>query len=103
MKNLEEKDETDIENENNSATKEKLSGKKIGIIGYGRIGRKLAQIIKSFEPENIYIYDNNLSKNVYFPKNYKLINNLKLLFKYSDIISINLPLTKSTKFLIAPR
>ena len=64
-----------------------LSQSTLGIVGYGRIGKKLASIAKHFG-----------MKTLIFTRK----NNLKLndLAKKSDIISINLSLNKKTKNII---
>ncbi len=73
-----------------------IFNKKIGIIGYGRIGKKLSKYLYSLGCK-IYIYDPYV-KNMM--SNYKKINNLSYIFKYMDIISLNLTLNKATEKLI---
>lgn len=67
---------------------EELDGKKVGIIGYGRIGRRLVKLLAAFG-----------AKVDYFSRSQKT-NSLKYIFKNSDIISVHLPLTNETKNLI---
>jgi D-3-phosphoglycerate dehydrogenase len=59
-----------------------LSGKTLGIIGFGKVGKKLVKITKGFQLKYIY-YDIKKQKT-------KIeYNNLKDVFKKSDIISIH--------------
>ena len=63
--------------------------KKIGIIGYGRIGKSIKKYLKPFGVE-IFIFD----KKKIVPKiNYK---KLDYIFKNSDIITFHIPLDKDT-------
>tara|TARA_Y100000816_G_scaffold292630_1_gene289322 strand:- start:3366 stop:4271 length:906 start_codon:yes stop_codon:yes gene_type:complete len=64
-----------------------LSLSTLGIVGYGRIGKKLNSIAKSFNIKTLI---------------YSKSNNIKLLdiAKKSDIVSINLSLNKNTKNMI---
>lgn len=61
-----------------------LSGKTIGIVGYGHIGKRLSKLLKNFDV-----------KINYYSRSKKNIS-LKKLFKTSDIISLHLPLTPKT-------
>tara|TARA_B100000902_G_scaffold393945_1_gene449258 strand:- start:23744 stop:24661 length:918 start_codon:yes stop_codon:yes gene_type:complete len=61
---------------------------KVGIIGYGRIGKKLFKDLK-FLKFNVFFYDND--KKLKKEKGYL---NLKRLLDVSDIISLNLSYTK---------
>lgn len=63
-----------------------LYGSKVGIIGFGKIGKYLYKILKPFGVE-IFIYDIKKSK---LPKR----KSLKYLLKNSDIISIHINSTK---------
>lgn len=67
-----------------------LNKKTIGIIGYGKVGRYLAKLLKGFGVK-ILINDIKLSKN----KN----TNLNYLLKNSDIISLNTSIKNSKKIL----
>ena len=72
-----------------------LYGKKIGIIGYGNIGKKLASILKPFNVE-IMIFDKvkiHLNKSQQF---YMTQVPLNKLLKETDIISMHLPLLENT-------
>lgn len=71
-----------------------LRGKTIGIIGYGRLGKMIAKFSKSFGLK-VLAFDikKTIQKNIIFTK-------LETLFELSDIISINLSLNNSSKFLI---
>ena len=71
-----------------------LCGKTIGIIGLGRIGRKIAKYACAFSM-NVVFYDPYVS----YPR-YKKLLNLKKLDK-CDIISINCYLTEETEGLIS--
>lgn len=62
-----------------------INGKKIGIIGYGRIGKKVGKILKSFGAE-IFFYDK---------KKIKGRKTLEFILKNSDIISIHIPLEEA--------
>lgn len=65
--------------------------KKIGIIGLGRIGTKIAKILNAFGG-HIYGYDiDDLKK----PKFIKKVG-LKYLLRNCDIITVNIPLNKKT-------
>ena len=75
-----------------------LENKKIGIIGFGKIGSKVGKIAKSF---NMQVYFNDISKKIV--KKYSKIYNYKnknFIYKNSDIISLHVDLNKTTKFLI---
>ena len=67
--------------------KKMLSETTLGIVGYGRIGKKLSFISKSFGMKNI----------IYSKKNRITLSDVA---SKSDIISINLSLNKTTKNLI---
>lgn len=69
-----------------------LRGKKLGIIGYGNIGKRIGQIAKKgFFMEISYVNSKSTKKELYN------------LLKNSDIISINVPLTRRTENMISKK
>jgi len=73
-----------------------IKGKTIGIIGYGNMGSAFAQRLIGFEA-NVIAYDK-------YKRNYSTDfvneNTLEELFEQTDILSIHVPLTDETKFMI---
>ncbi len=72
-----------------------LSGKRMGIIGLGTIGRRVAQIAQSFGMEVVFFSTTGRNNNI----NYKRFD-LDTLLGTSDVISIHAPLTEQTRGLI---
>ncbi len=69
-----------------------LYGKNIGIIGYGRIGKKVSKILSSFDA-NLRIFETDTGKKV----GKKNFTNLSNILKNSDIILIHIPLNSKNK------
>lgn len=74
-----------------------LSGKTMGIIGFGRIGQATAKVAQAFGL-NILAY--NRSKDLSLESDTCRYVELDELFEKSDIISLHCPLTESTKGII---
>jgi len=66
-----------------------INGKKIGIIGYGRNGRKICPILEKMGAK---VFINDIKKKIVPKHKYKPIHKL---IKFSDILSINIPLNQS--------
>lgn len=75
-------------------TGNELTGKTVGIVGFGRIGQLLAKRLQGFEPE-ILFYDHNFQGKINSPS-IKQIHSLEQLFEESDVISLHVPKTKDT-------
>jgi D-3-phosphoglycerate dehydrogenase len=75
-----------------------LYGKKIGIIGLGKIGREVASRSKSFGMKVIG-YDPVLSDDIAEKMGIELVD-LNTIFIRSDIITVHVPLTEETKHMI---
>jgi len=74
-----------------------LSGKTIGIIGLGHIGKELVRLLKPFEC-NILV--NDIVEQVKFCKDNNLQSVSKEeIYKQADIITVHTPLTPQTKYL----
>ncbi len=73
-----------------------LAGKKLGLIGYGDIGKKVAQIAKAFEMEVLIFKRSPLEK----PEEGVREVSLEVLLSESDYISLHCPLTPETEGLI---
>ncbi len=69
-----------------------LSGKTIGIIGFGNTGSSFAKILENFNVK-ILAYDK-------YKNNYKFKSSLGEILANSDIISLHIPLTDETKYLV---
>ena len=76
-----------------------LSNKKILIIGFGRIGRKLIKRCLGFEMK-VYAYDPYVEKNIIESFGGIKIENLIDGLKEADIISLSVPLTEETHNMI---
>jgi D-3-phosphoglycerate dehydrogenase len=72
-----------------------LTDKKIGIMGLGRIGKKLVEFLKPFNCE-IYAYEIKPDDEFIKKYNVKLVS-IDEIIKNSDIITLHLPLTEKTK------
>ena len=69
-----------------------ISGKTIGIIGYGNNGSAFANILKGFKV-NILAYDKYL-------KTYNYKSKMQNIFDNADILSLHVPLTEETNYLV---
>ncbi len=75
-----------------------IFGKKLGVIGYGRIGREVARLASSLGM-NVLVYDPYAQKrdgDVTFLE-------LNRLLEQSDVVSVHTPLTEETRNLIGKR
>ena len=82
----------------NSFNSRDLNKKNILIFGYGRIGKKVAEICNFFNM-NVFVYDkflklDNLSNNT------KIVNNINENLNIYDFISLHIPFSNSEKALI---
>jgi len=76
-----------------------LFNKKILIVGFGRIGRKLIKKCLGFEME-VYVYDPFVDKKIIESLGGKKITNLDNGLKETDVLSLSVPLNKETKNMI---
>lgn len=72
-----------------------LAGKTIGIVGYGSIGRKVAEIARAFSM-NVLVFTRTIPQNI---QGIEFVNFDELL-KRSDIVSLHCPLTEKTRGMI---
>lgn len=80
-----------------SANPVSLKNKVFGVVGYGEIGKKVVNKCKGFNM-NVIVYDPYIENR----ENYEVefCDDINILFKKSDIVSLHLPLTNETKNLI---
>jgi D-3-phosphoglycerate dehydrogenase len=75
-----------------------LFGKTLGLIGFGRIGRRLRELVAPFRMK-VIVYDPFLWERG-FPADVTGVETLEPLLSASDIVSIHCPLTAETRGLI---
>ncbi|WP_237487909.1 NAD(P)-dependent oxidoreductase [Hufsiella arboris] len=73
-----------------------LKGKVVGIIGYGNNGRSLAKKLKGFEVR-VIAYDKYKTG---FSDEYAREVSMEEIVKFSDVLSLHIPLTKETRQLV---
>jgi D-3-phosphoglycerate dehydrogenase len=78
-----------------------LSGKTLGIIGYGRIGIEVGRRAAAFGM-NVVVYDPNVSEEELGHSDAEPVS-LQDLYAWSDFISLHLPLNVQTRDLIGPQ
>lgn len=78
-----------------------LYGKTIGIIGFGPIGRNVAQLAKAFDM-NVAVYRRRKDREAQseVEKMGAKVVSLSTLLKESDLVSLHVPITSETKHLI---
>lgn len=76
-----------------------LQGKTIGIIGFGRIGQKVARLAKAFGME-IIVYELNSPQERLLKELDAELVPLEELLRKSDVITLHVPLTKETYHMI---
>ncbi len=76
---------------------EELLGKNVGIIGTGKIGRRLIELLKPF---NCNIYALNRKSAQDLAENGVLLGTIEEIFRYCKVIVLNAPLNSETKDLI---
>lgn len=75
-----------------------LYDKKVGIIGFGKVGRRFCELLLPFT-SNLYFYDPYLENNPTELDGIKRLNMEKLI-EISDIISLHVPYTKENHHMI---
>lgn len=78
-----------------------LEGKTLGVIGLGRIGRLLAQKAGKGFGMRVIGYDPYLTANP--DRDIEFAADIERVFRHSDVISLHLPLTETTKGAIGSR
>lgn len=75
-----------------------LSGKTLGVIGFGHIGRRVVELAKAFQMK-VLVNTRHPDENIAQQLDMKFID-FPTLLQTSDIVSVHVPLTSETKHLI---
>jgi len=76
-----------------------LYGKNVGIIGFGRIGKRVYELLKPFNVK-VFVYDIIKIPEKYIKEGVTQVENLFKIAENADIITIHVPLTEKTKGMI---
>jgi D-3-phosphoglycerate dehydrogenase len=98
MKNLHRFDNAVREGAWSRFTMRELKAKTVGILGFGRIGRRLAQLLQGFDV-NLIAYDPYMNEELAAQMNVKSVT-LDQLLAESDVVSLHIPATPQTHHLI---
>ncbi|MBR4863587.1 MAG: phosphoglycerate dehydrogenase [Oscillospiraceae bacterium] len=79
-------------------TMHELKSKTVGIVGFGRIGKRLAQLLQGFDVEML-TYDPYVKEEEAAALNVKPVS-LETLLAESDVVSLHIPATPQTRHLI---
>lgn len=74
-----------------------LANKKVGIVGFGRIGQIVAKRISGFEPQVLFFDPSTEKSDLAYAKK---VTSLEEIFKTCDIITLHTPLMPATKGMI---
>ncbi|MDO8460229.1 MAG: phosphoglycerate dehydrogenase [Nanoarchaeota archaeon] len=75
-----------------------LSGKKVGIIGVGNVGKDLISLLKPFGCQ--ILVNDIIDQSSYYRENNLTESSKEEIFRNADIITIHVPLNKETRYLI---
>ncbi len=98
MKNLPRYDAAVRDGKWSRVSMRELTGKTVGLVGFGRIGRRLAELLSGFGV-TILAYDPFINEEAAKERNVQVAG-LEELLEKSDIVSLHLPSTKETHHLI---
>jgi D-3-phosphoglycerate dehydrogenase / 2-oxoglutarate reductase len=80
-----------------------LLGRTLGVIGYGRIGRRVAEICALGLRMNVLVYDPYITGGVATPERVTLVQDRDELLRQSQFVTIHVPLTPDTHHYIGER
>ncbi|MCL4861382.1 MAG: hydroxyacid dehydrogenase [Caldilineaceae bacterium] len=80
-----------------------LLGSTLGVVGYGRIGRRVAEICALGLRMNVLVYDPYISLDQPTPERVTLTDNLDGLLRQSQFVTVHVPLTPNTRHYIGER
>lgn len=89
-------------NVRNSYKAFELLGKRLGLVGYGNIGRELAKLCSAIGMQ-VVVYDPFVDQETIEQLGYQYERELDGLLSNADVISLHVPLTDKTKNLIGER
>lgn len=78
-------------------------GKTIGLVGFGRIGQRVAEIASLGFGMNVVAFDPYIKGKTIISKNYEILDTLNELLERSDIVSLHIPLVETTSKLIGTK
>ena len=79
---------------------QELYGRTFGIMGFGHIGKRVAEILKASFKAKVLIYDPYVSEEQAEKYGVKKLDDYRELLKESDFVSIHTPLTEQTRNMI---
>lgn len=75
-----------------------LFGKTVGVIGYGRIGKRVSELFASLGTK-VVVYQPSFTDET-LPPNISNVATVETLYRQADIISLHVPLTENTRGMI---
>jgi D-3-phosphoglycerate dehydrogenase len=76
-----------------------LRGKRIGIVGLGNVGHRVAKFARGFDME-VFAYDPYIAPGVFERNEAKPCHDLKEMARQVDILTVHVPLNKETKGMV---
>jgi D-3-phosphoglycerate dehydrogenase len=75
-----------------------LTGKTLGLIGFGKVGRRLAELVAPFQMHVLSYHPSCTTEEL--PVHITKTNNVLDVLKQADIVSLHCPLTSETKYML---
>lgn len=80
-----------------------LLGRTLGVVGYGRIGRRVAEICALGLRMNVLVYDPYINLDQPTPERVQLTTDLDALLRQSTFVTVHVPLLSNTRHFIGER
>lgn len=77
-----------------------IYGKTVGLIGFGNIGRKVAQFMQGFDVEQVFYYDVRRLPEEEEKRRNIVFMEMDDIFRQADIVSLHVPLNDATRKLV---